>query len=94
MFFPGSRYEKVGTYLFTVPDGTQVAVSRLPLPPLPGRQRLLGFHRRLEGQRLDHVANHYLNNPTTFWRLCDANGAVSPDALGRRALIAVPAPEG
>jgi hypothetical protein len=90
MFFPGSRYEGAPTYTVTRPDGTQVTAVRLPLPR-PGP--LLGFHRRLEAQRLDLIAHHYLADPTTFWRLCDANGALSPDALAARELVGIPARE-
>jgi len=88
MFFPGSRYERMGTYTLTMADGTIVAATRLPLPA-PGPRR--GFHRRHEGQRLDLIAAHFLADPTAFWQLCDAAGALVPDALAVRALIAVPA---
>ena len=39
---------------------------------------LIGFHRRLKGQRLDLIASRYLADPTAFWRLCDANNALAP----------------
>ena len=87
MFFPGSRYEKTGTYQITRPDGTTLAVTRLPLPL---NSPLLGFHRRLEGQRLDLIASRYLRDATVFWRLCDANNAVAPDALAAHDLIGIP----
>jgi hypothetical protein len=98
MFFPGSRYEALGTYTITRPDGTPVAVTRTPLLRSPsdgagGAARLLGFHRRHEGQRLDHLAAHYLKDATMFWRLCDGNGTPAPDALAARELIGIPAPE-
>ena len=86
MFFAGSRYEKTGTYTITI-GGIQIAVAKLPLPR---SDPLLGFHRRLEGQRLDLIASHYLKDPTTFWRLCDANKAQVPDALASHALIGIP----
>ncbi len=90
MFLPGSRYEKVGTYPVTASGGSVVTVTRLPLPSLPGSVSLRGWHRRQEGQRLDHIANHFLADPTAFWRLCDANHAVVPDALAARPVIAIP----
>jgi hypothetical protein len=90
MFFAGSRYEKTGTYQARRADGVAVVVARLPLPPRPEDVALRGSHPRQEGQRLDHVANHYLADPAGFWRLCDANDAVVPDALGARPLIAIP----
>ena len=87
MFFKGSRYENAGTYTVTKLDDTQVSVTRLPLRTT---QRLLGFHPRQAGHRLDLVAAHYLSDATTFWRLCDANNAVVPDALAARKLIGIP----
>lgn len=87
MIFPGSRYAKPGTYLVTTAAGATVTVTRLPLPQ---RAPLLGFHRRTEGQRLDLIAARYLSDPTATWRLCDASGAISPDALASHDLVAIP----
>jgi len=87
MFFPGSRYEKVGTTTVTKADGTVVSVAKLPLPvPNP----LLGFHRRLTGQRLDLIAARYQTDATAFWKLCDANNSMVPDALSVHDLIGIP----
>ena len=90
MFFPGSRYEKVGTAIVTKADGTVVTVTNLPLPL---KNPLLGFHRRLDGQRLDLIASHYLQDATTFWRLCDVNKSMVPDALAAQDLVGIPAYE-
>jgi hypothetical protein len=90
MFFPGSRYEKAGTYIATKSDGTTVTVTRIPLP---SQSRLVGYHRREAGQRLDLIAAQYLKDATTFWRLCDANDALVPDALAVRELVAIPVKE-
>ncbi len=87
MIFPGSRYEKTGTYLVSRPDGSIVSVLKLPLPALP---LVRGYHRRLEGQRLDLIANAFLKDATGFWRLCDANNALVPDALAAQTLIGIP----
>ena len=87
MIFSGSRYEKTGAMVLIRPDGSHVKVLRIPLP----RQAFLkGYFRRSESQRLDLIANRFLNDPTAFWRLCDANNAVVPDALAADTLIAVP----
>ncbi|MDO8586991.1 MAG: hypothetical protein Q7T82_08115 [Armatimonadota bacterium] len=88
MFFPGSRYEKAGTYTVTRPDGKTIKATK-PALPMPSRPQ--GFHRRLEGQRLDMLAAHYLADPTAFWRLCDANNAVVPDELAARDVVGIPA---
>ena len=87
MFFKGSRYEKAGTYAATRLDGSKVAVTRIPLPPA---RPPLGFHPRKEGQRLDLIAARYLADATAFWRLCDANNTVVPDALAARDLVGIP----
>jgi hypothetical protein len=90
VFFPGSRYSKQGTYQVTLTDGTIVTATRLPLPPPAASIAVLGWHRRTGAQRLDHIASHFLGDPTGFWKLCHANGAVVPDALTGHAMIAIP----
>jgi hypothetical protein len=87
MFMPGSRYKEMPTYTVVQANGREVTAVRLPLPNPTG---LIGYHRRLVGQRLDHIASAYLKDATTFWRLCDANGCVVPDALATRDLVGVP----
>ncbi len=87
MFFDGSRYEKAGTITVTKADGTVVTVTKLPLP---ATKPLLGFHRRLEGQRLDLIAARYQTDATAFWKLCDANNTMVPDALSVHDLIGIP----
>lgn len=87
MFFPGSRYEKMEPYRVTRPDGSTVIGTRLPLPL---SAPVTGYHRRLAGQRLDLISARYLRDATAFWRLCDANDAVAPDALAARELVGIP----
>jgi hypothetical protein len=87
MIFPGSRYEKSGTFVLTRSDGMMVQSLRLPLP---GPALVQGYYRRSEGQRLDLIANAFLKDATAFWRLCDANNAVVPDSLAARDLIGIP----
>ena len=87
MIFAGSRYEKTGTIVLTRPDGTRVNVLRTPLP----RPTFVkGYFRRSEGQRLDLIAYRFLNDATGFWRLCDANNVIVPDALAKRDLVGIP----
>jgi hypothetical protein len=87
MFFTGSRYQNLGTYTVKAANGVAVAVTRLAQPLT---NSILGYHRRQLGQRLDLIASHYLADPTAFWRLCDANNAVVPDALAAHDLIGIP----
>lgn len=89
MIFAGSRYEKTGTMVLIRPDGSRVSVLRTPLP----RQAFVrGYFRRSEGQRLDLIANRFLNDSSGFWRLCDANNVIVPDALTKRDLVGIPLP--
>jgi hypothetical protein len=88
MIFAGSRYEKSGTILVTTADDTKVTALKLPLP---GAAIVQGYcRRRAATSRLDLVANFYLKDATVFWKLCDANNAMVPDALAARDLIGIP----
>jgi len=87
MIFPTSRYAQTGRYVVTQPDGTTISVLRLPLP---GPALVRGYYRRLEGQRLDLIANAFLKDATAFWQICDANNAVVPDALAAHSLVGIP----
>ena len=87
MFLPTSRYATAGTYTAVTSRGTAVIATRLPIRPRPP---ISGFHLRKDGQRLDLIAAHYLGDATAFWRLCDAGGAIAPDAMAARERIAVP----
>ncbi|MCC6393696.1 MAG: hypothetical protein IT167_24070 [Bryobacterales bacterium] len=87
MFFKGSRYQGMGTYTVTAADGRMILVVK---PPLPLTAGVMGYHARKEGQRLDHLAALYLKDATAFWKLCDANDAMVPDALAAQGLIGIP----
>ena len=51
---------------------------------------VLGYYRRQTSDRLDQIAARFLGDATQFWQVCDANGAISPDALAARPLVGVP----
>ena len=87
MIFPRSRYAAMATYQLNRPDGTTIRAVKVPLP---GQAGVLGYHRRLAGQRLDTIAAHYLTDATAFWRLCDANDTMVPDVLGSADLVGIP----
>ena len=79
--------------------GTATALGlslRVVKTPTPGSPAVLGYYRRQTGDRLDQIAARFLSDATQFWRICDANGAVVPDALAARSLVGVPldAPRG
>jgi hypothetical protein len=87
MFFHGSRYFSLTQYSVTRPDGSVVQATRLPSP---GPALVLGYYRRGTTDRLDQIADRFLADATQFWHLCDANGAVVPDALAAHDLVGVP----
>ena len=90
MFSRDSRYANAGSYTVTDRNGKKRVFTRFPVRSQPA---VRGWHQRLESQRTDSVAAHYLGNATQFWRLCDASGVMAPDALEARERIAIPAEE-
>jgi hypothetical protein len=90
MFSGRSRYKSLPTDLVELADKRKVTAVRFPVR---NRLPLLGYHRRIEGQRLDHLANFYLKDPTHFWRLCDASESESPYALAVHDLVGIPRQE-
>jgi hypothetical protein len=91
MFAPTSRYARAGTITVRTRRGAAVVATRLPVRDRPAVRVV---HTRTEGQRPDHIAGHYLADATAFWRLCDATGTVSPDALAARDVVSIPSEEG
>ena len=55
------------------------------------RPARLGVHLRRDGERLDHLAWRYLREPTEFWRICDVNDAMLPEALTDARRVDIPA---
>ena len=90
MFEPKSRYADVETYEVT--DHRGRAVKVVAVPPAP-RQTRLGVHLRRQGQRLDHLAAKYLRDPAGFWRFCEMNDVMLPEALSEADEIIVPVKE-
>jgi hypothetical protein len=88
-FGPSSRYASAATYQATTAAGETVTVLVIP-GPRPAAP--IGFHPRVVGDRLDLLAVRYLDDPTGFWRLCDASDALVAASLQARALIGIPAP--
>ncbi len=87
MFTPDSRYAGQPTYTVAQPDGQPVTVV---VPAMPNPVPLAGYYQRAGGGRLDLIAVQYLNAPTGFWRLCDANNSMVAGALAARTLIGIP----
>jgi hypothetical protein len=88
MFDPKSRYAKLATYTRTDHRGRTVAVAPAPPPPA---DTLLGVHVLRQGERIDHLAYRYLNNPAGFWRICEFNGAMLAEAVTEQREVSIPA---
>ena len=88
IFAAQSRYVKhASTYQATDRRGRTVLALTAASKPA---QTLLGEHLRKEGQRLDHLANFYLQDPNGFWRVGELNDVMLPDALAEVAAIRIP----
>jgi hypothetical protein len=59
-------------------------------PAEPPTESSMGEHLRKQGQRLDHLANHYLADPNAFWRLAEINRVILPDAVLVQDAIKIP----
>ncbi|HUZ03391.1 MAG TPA: hypothetical protein VMU89_23855 [Thermomicrobiaceae bacterium] len=78
MIFKGSRYERVGVYQVTGPDGQPVlALQTRFIPPTPAGYR----HTFSADERLDLLAYRFYGNPEKFWLIADANTEMDPDDL-------------
>jgi hypothetical protein len=85
MFDSTSRYYniEVVTLKATDPDGLPREiryVKRRFIPPRDGATTLVE-HSVTQEERLDNVTARYLGDPTQFWRVCDANTVLEPNAL-------------
>ncbi|MDI6104121.1 hypothetical protein QLQ12_36570 [Actinoplanes sp. NEAU-A12] len=82
-----SRYRDVPVY--QVPDHRGRTVSVVAVPP-PPEQAVAGVHLLRQGERPDHLAAQYLDDPAGFWRLAEANDAMQAEWLTERREITVP----
>jgi hypothetical protein len=93
-FPPTSRYHGLPLSALSLPDGTMIAYVQRRFVPAPDRFVVIAEHRIEDGDRLDNLAARYLGDPQQFWRVCDANRAMRPDALietlGRTLRVTLP----
>jgi hypothetical protein len=93
-FPPTSRYYQTGTASLTTADGRVIVYLERRFVPAPDRFALLQYHVVTEGDRLDNITAKYMDDPTAFWRIADANTAMRPDELtetpGRSLRITLP----
>ena len=88
MFDSKSRYANLQTYSVEDHRGRLVAV--VPVPP-PPNETTLGIHVLRQGERLDHLAQRYLDNAAGFWRICEINDVMLAETLTEEREITIPA---
>ncbi len=87
MFDANSRYAQTVTYTVTDRRGRTVTVVGVPGAP---DQTVLGTHRRRQGERLDHLAQRYLSNAASSWRIAEANDVMLAETLTETVDISIP----
>ncbi|MCO5187132.1 MAG: hypothetical protein M9918_02840 [Anaerolineae bacterium] len=94
MFDPTSRYARLEEATHARADGSEVRyVTRRFCPPAE-RLPLLVEQTVAEGDRLDLITNRTLGDPLQFWRVADANNALSPfDLLEIGRILRIPIPQ-
>ena len=78
---PSSRYSGCSIETFTRADVAQAVYLQHRIIPQPGIYTSLQDYVVVDGDRLDNLAAKYLGDPLLYWMICDANGAMDPDAL-------------
>jgi hypothetical protein len=96
MFPPGSRYTALPVLKFLDGTGKELAYVSRRFLPSGDEFDLLLLHTVVEGERLDNITAQYIDDPQQFWRISDANEAMSPFDLVSRAgkTIRITLPQG
>ena len=91
-----SRYNGVATTTITGADGRVIAYLQRRIVPQPSAFGTLQVVTVQDGDRIDRLAAQYLGDPLAYWRLCDANGVLSPEDLTATpgTTFTVPTPAG
>ena len=80
--FPAtSRYAATETTTLETAQGATIIYLKRRFVPSPERFALLQVHVVAQGERLDNITAQYLGDPEQFWRICDANRALRPQAI-------------
>ena len=85
MFDPTSCYYNVEVATMTVTDSDglprEIRFVKRRFIPSPNGATTLVEHTVTQGERLDNITARYLSDPTQFWRICDTNNVLEPNAL-------------
>jgi hypothetical protein len=94
LFPDNSRYH--GSELGRMEDvnGKEIVYLLRRFVPPADQLTVMQEHAVVQGDRLDDLASRYLGDAEQFWRICDGNNAMQPDALmepiGRRLRMTMP----
>lgn len=92
-FPPTSRYYGIDTLTISQ-NGRQITYLKRRFLPSPDLFITLQLHAVTEGERLDNITATFMDDPTQFWRIADANAAMNPPDLttpaGRVLKITLP----
>ncbi len=75
---PASRYDALPTYRRAAPGEPDRVLRE---PRLPATPDAVGRHRVRVGERLDHLAARYLDDPYAWWRFADGEPGVATEEL-------------
>lgn len=81
LFAQTGRYAQVGKAKTHLPDGREIAFLKRRIVPSSSEGVGQIAHSVTEGERLDHIAYKYLNDPELFWKIADSNAAMNPLSL-------------
>ena len=95
MFEQRSRYYALDDASLTTTDGSITAYKRRRFLPDGEKIPPLVEVTVAEGDRLDLITARTLGDPEQFWRICDANNAMSPSDLTAETgrVLRVPVPQ-
>jgi hypothetical protein len=94
MFDHTSRYAGLEIATIVEPGGRTVSYVRRRFLPQGADLPLLAETTVAQGERIEVVAHRTLGDALAYWRVCDANDAMDPQALtaepGARLRIPLP----
>lgn len=88
-FSKQSRYTRYGQ-VYQAQDRRRGGNVLAVLPPHIPERRNRGAHLVKQGQRLDHIAWHYLKDAEGYWILTGHNARILPDAVLSQYRIRIP----
>ena len=96
LFSTNSRYAGSETAEWKQANGKDVVYVKRRLIPKQENFATLQLHILQENDRLDNLSAQYFSDAQLYWRLCDANGAMNPDAVTKTpgSTLRITLPEG